>query len=62
MESETEPPELSVEFVSALPVSSMLGFLSLPLHWISFVFSFHHMSLRQVGLLLCLVSALLGLS
>ena len=30
MESETEPRELSAEFVFAVPVSSMLGFLSLP--------------------------------
>ena len=62
LESEIEPYELSAEFVFAVPVSSVLSFLSFPLHWISFAFSFHHMSFRQVGLLLCLVSALLGLS
>ena len=32
---------LSAEFVFAVPVSSMLGFLSLPLCWVFFVFSFH---------------------
>ena len=48
MESETEPPELSAEFVSALPVSSMLGFLSLPLSWVFFIPSFHCGSFCQV--------------
>ena len=41
MESETEPRELSAEFVFAFPVSSMLGFLSLPLCWFFFFFFFH---------------------
>ena len=36
LEPETELCELSAEFVSAALVSSMLGFLSLPLHWGSF--------------------------
>ena len=42
LESETEPRELSAKLVFAVPVSSMLSFWSLPLCWISFVFSFHH--------------------
>ena len=41
LESETEPHKISAEFVFALPVSSMLGLLSLPLCWIFFAFSFH---------------------
>ena len=36
----------------AVPVSSMLGFLSLPLCWVFFVFSFHRVSFHWVGLLL----------
>lgn len=36
LQSETEPYELSAEFVFAVLVSSTLGFLSLPLHWVSF--------------------------
>ena len=54
LESETEPRELSAEFVLVVPVSSTLGFLSLPLHWVSFAFCFHHVSFPWVGLLLCL--------
>ena len=38
----------------------MLGFLSLPLCWVFFVFRFHRGSFRWVGLLLCLVSASQG--
>ena len=59
-EFETQLPELSAKFVFVVPVSIMLGFLSLPLHWDSFAFSFYHVSFHQVGLLLCLVSTLLG--
>jgi len=40
----------------------MLGFLSLPLRWVFFVFCFHSRSFRQVGLLLFLASSLLGLA
>ena len=40
----------------------MVGFLSLPLSWVSFTFSFYHVSFYQVGLLLFLVSTLLGSS
>ena len=36
----------------------MLGFLSLPLRWVFFVFDFHCGSFCRVGLLLCLASAL----
>ena len=50
------------EFVFAVPVSSRLDFLSLPLHSVFFTFSFHHGSFRQIGLLLCLASTLRGLS
>ena len=46
LESEIEPYELSAEFVFAVPVSSMLGFLSLPLRWVFFVFSFLRVSFR----------------
>ena len=35
----------------------MLGFLSLPLGWVSFTFSFHSMASHRLGLLLCLASA-----
>ena len=52
LESETEPYEISLEFVFAVPVSSALGFLSLPLSWVFFALSFHHGSFWQVGLLL----------
>ena len=62
LEPETEPCELSAEFVSAVPVFSMLGFLLLPLGWVSLAFSFHHVSFCQAGLLLRLISASLGLS
>ena len=60
--SETEPSKLSSKFVFVVPVSSTVGFLSLPLCWVFFVFSFHHWSFCVVGLLLCLASALQGLS
>ena len=60
LESETEPRELSAEFVFAVPVSSTRGFLSLPLHWVFFGFSFHHGSFHRVGLLLCLPSTSQG--
>ena len=43
-ESETEVLELSAEFVFAVLASSMMDFLSLPLHWVSFTLSFHHMT------------------
>ena len=46
----------------AVPVSSTLGFLSLPLRWLFFLFHFHRGSVRCVGLLLCLASASQGLS
>ena len=36
MEYETEPCEFLAEFVFAVPVSSTLVFLSLPLHWVVF--------------------------
>ena len=62
LESETEPHELSAKFVFVVLVSSMLGFLSIPLCWISFVFDFHSMSYCQIWLLPFLVSALQGLS
>ena len=57
---ESELRELSAGFALAVPVSSTLGFLSLPLHWVSFTFSFHRVSCCQGGLLLGLVSASLG--
>ena len=60
LEYETELCELFAEFVFVVPFSKMLGFLSLPLYWVSFTFSFQHMSFRQVVLFLCLVSASLG--
>ena len=41
-------------------VSSTLGFLSLPLHWVFFAFSFHQRRFLWVGLLLCLASSLWG--
>ena len=41
LESEPGPCELSAECVFAALVSSALGFVSLPLHWASSVFSFH---------------------
>ena len=44
----------------AVPVSSTLGILSLPLCWVLLTFSFHRRSFRQVGLLLCLASSLQG--
>ena len=44
----------------AVPVSSMLGFWSLPLCWVSFTFSFHSVHFHWLELLLCLASALLG--
>ena len=59
-ESEIELCEISAEFVFVVPFSSMLGFLSLPLYWVSFAFSFQHMSFHQVVLFLCLVSASWG--
>ena len=60
LESETELHELFAKFVFVVPVSSTQGFLSLLLCWVSFAFSFHHMSFQQVGLLLGLVSTSLG--
>ena len=48
LESETEPCELSAEFVFAVPVSSTPGFLSLPLCWVFFMFSFHHWSFADL--------------
>ena len=60
LESEPEPCELSAELVFAVPVSSMLGFLSLPLCWIFFMLSFHCKSFHWVGLLLWLASASWG--
>ena len=62
LESETEPCELSAECVFAVPVSSTLSFLSLPLCWVFFMFSFHHWSFCWFGLLLCLSSTSRGLS
>ena len=50
LESEIEPYELSAEFVFAVPVSSMLGFLSLPLHCVFFPLSLHCVSFCRVGL------------
>jgi len=44
LKSETELHELSPEFVFAALVSSILGFSSLLLLWVSFVFSFHRVS------------------
>jgi len=41
-------------------VFSTLGFLSLPLHWVFFAFSFQCGSFPGVGLLLCLASSLQG--
>ena len=41
-------------------VSSTLGFLSLPLCWVLLAFSFHHGSVHQVWLLMCLASSLQG--
>ena len=44
-----------------VPVSSTLGFLSLPLCWVFFLFSFRHGSFfHRVGLLLCMVSSSWG--
>ena len=60
LESETELCELDAKFVTAVLVSGMLGFLSLSLHWVFFVFSFHRGSFHKVGLLLCLASASRG--
>ena len=48
------------QFVFAVLVSSTLGFLSLPLCWVFFVFCFHRRSFCWVGLLLCLVSSSRG--
>ena len=56
LESETESCELSVDFVSAVVVSSTRGFLSLAPCWVFFVFSFHCECFHQVGLLLCSAS------
>ena len=42
---------------TAVPVSGMLGFLSLPLGWVSFTFSFHSVGFLRLGLLLCLATA-----
>ena len=60
LESETELRELSAKWVLAGLLPSTLGFLSLPLHWIFFEFSFHRGRFRRVGHLLCLASALWG--
>ena len=49
LESETEPCELSAAFVFAVLVSNRLGFLSLPLCWVFFMFIFHHGSLAELG-------------
>ena len=50
LESETEPREPSAKLVFSVWVSSMLGFWSVPLCWISFVFSFNHIIFHQVEL------------
>ena len=42
----------------AVPVSSMLGFLSLRLCWVFFAFRFYRGRFCQFGLLLCLASSL----
>ena len=60
LESENEPCELFAQLVFAVLVSGMLGFLSLPLRWVFFVFCFHRGSFWWLGLLLCLVSASQG--
>ena len=61
LESETATWAFSwVCFCCPCWVSSVLGFLSLPLHWVFFALSFHRGSFRQVGLLLCLASASWG--
>ena len=62
LESEAEPRELLAECVLAVVVSNMLGFLSLPLHWVFFASHFHHGSFHRVELLLCLASTSWGLS
>ena len=49
LESETKPRELSAEFVFTVLVSGMLVFLSLPLCWVFFPFSFHHGVFTKVG-------------
>ena len=51
---------LSAQFLSAVLVSSALGFLSLLQLWIFFTYSFHHGSCHQTGLWLCLASTLQG--
>ena len=38
-----------LSFFFAIPASSTLGFLALPLCWVSFVFNFHDVSFCQVG-------------
>ena len=48
------------KFVFAVLVSSRLGFLPLPLHWVFFPFSFHRGSFCWVGFLLCSASTLRG--
>ena len=53
LESETEQCELSAEFVFVVPVSSTLGFLSLPLH-----LGFLHVQLPQRELSLSWASVL----
>ena len=60
--SGTELCDLFAKFIFTVLVSSMLGFLSLPLRWVFFTFSFHHGIIRWVGLLLCLGSTSWGLS
>ena len=47
---------LSLSF--AVLVSSLLGFLSLPLCWVFFLFNSHHRSFCQIWLLLSLASSL----
>ena len=59
MDSDTELCELSAEFVFAVLLSSMLGFLSLPLSW-GFLGSASTVGAFRVGLLLSLTSASLG--
>ena len=47
LESETEPRELSAEFV--FPCPSWMGFLSLPLRWVFFAFRLHRGRYRELG-------------
>ena len=51
MESETEPRELSAEFVFAVPVSSMLGFLSPFLSYMKALYRIFFFALLQIILI-----------